>query len=292
MTPLTLRRGGLSFSALVEGEGPTILCLHGFPDHARSFRFQLPAFARAGFRGIAATMRGYEPSAQPRDGDYRIVRMAEDVAAWIEYLDLDRVHLVGHDWGAIVGYYVAAMWPERLRSLTTFAIAHPRRLAREIVMRLPSQLAKSWYIFFFQMRGVAEVAIARRDWAFVERLWRDWSPGWQLPLGELEAIKATFRQPGVLGAALGYYRSMFDLRSRSAREAQARMARPIEVPTLALTGALDGCMDTRLHDSAMRNVDFAGGLRVVRIEQAGHFLHQEKPDEVNRVLLDWLGALP
>ena len=148
---------------------------------------------------------------------------------------------------------------------------------------------KSWYIFFFQVRGVAEVAIARRDWAFVERLWRDWSPGWELPAGELEAIKTTFRQPGVLGAALGYYRAMFDLRSRGGREAQARLARPIDVPTLALTGALDGCMDTRLHDSAMRNVDFAGGLRVVRIEQAGHFLHQEKPDEVNdECLLDWL----
>jgi len=205
MTPLTLRRGGLSFSALVEGEGPTILCLHGFPDHARSFRFQLPAFARAGFRGIAATMRGYEPSSQPRDGDYRIVRMAEDVAAWIEYLDLDRVHLVGHDWGAIVGYYVAAMWPERLRSLTTLAIAHPRRLAREIVMRLPSQLAKSWYIFFFQS-SMAESALPLEDYSFIDNLWRDWSPGYD-GAWDVAKVKESIGDPEHIAAGILYLAS-------------------------------------------------------------------------------------
>ncbi len=233
------------------------------------------------------TLRGYEPTSQPADGDYRLVRMAEDVASWIEYLGLDRVHLVGHDWGAVIGYYVAAIWPERLRSLTTLAVAHPGRLLQEYV-RLPSQLAKSWYMFFFQMRGVAEAALARRDYAFIERLWRDWSPGWHLPADEVAALKSTLRRPGVLHAALGYYRAMFDVWSRDAREAQAQLARPIEVSTLALTGALDRCMDTRLHDSAMRSADFVGGMRVVRVENAGHFLHQEKPDEVNGVILDWL----
>ncbi len=108
---------------------------------------------------------------------------------------------------------------------------------------------------------------------------------------ELAAVKSTFAQPGVVRATLGYYRAMFDLRSRDAREMRARLARPIEVATLALTGALDGCMDTRLHDSAMHDADFARGLRVVRIEGAGHFLHQEKPEEVNRVIVDWLRTL-
>ncbi len=290
MTPLTLRHGALSFSALAQGEGPVVLCLHGFPDHARSFRFQLPALARAGFRAIAPTMRGYEPSSQPTDGDYRLLRVAEDVAAWIGDLGVDRVHLVGHDWGAVVGYCVAALWPERLHSLTTLSVVHPTRLVPAVLLRRQSQLAKSWYMFFFQLRGIADAVVARRDGAFIERLWREWSPGWDLPEDELAAVKETFARPGVVRAALAYYRALFDLTSRDARKVLAGLARPIEVPTLALTGALDGCMDTRLHDLAMRDADFARGVRVVRVERAGHFLHQEKPEEVNRVLVDWLGT--
>jgi pimeloyl-ACP methyl ester carboxylesterase len=287
MGPLTLRHGALSFSALAEGDGPTVLCLHGFPDHARSFRSQLPALARAGFRAIAPTMRGYEPSSQPRDGDYRLLRVAEDVIAWMDDLGVDRVHLVGHDWGAVVGYCVAALWPERLHSLATLAVVQPIRLAPSVLLRRQSQLAKSWYMFFFQLRGVAEAVVARRDGAFIEKLWRDWSPGWDVPMDELAAVKETFARPGVVKAALGYYRALFDVTSKDARKVMSRLGRRIEVRTLALTGALDGCMDTRLHDLAMRDADFSR-LRVARIEQAGHFLHQEKPDEVNRVLLDWL----
>jgi pimeloyl-ACP methyl ester carboxylesterase len=284
---LTLRHGALSFSALEEGKGATVFCLHGFPDHARSFRFQLPAMAHAGFRAVAPTLRGYEPLSQPPDGDYRLLRIAEDVVAWMDDLGVDRVHFVGHDWGAIVGYLVAAIWPERLLSLVTLAIAHPLRLPRE-VLRRPSQLAKSWYIFFFQLRGAAEAALARRDGALLEKLWRDWSPGWTLPEDELAAVKTVFAKPGVVKAALAYYRALFDVSSKDARRARARLDRPIEVPTLALTGALDGCMDSRLHDGAMRESDFPRGLRVLRTAGAGHFLHQEKADEVNAVLLDWL----
>ena len=139
-----------------------------------------------------------------------------------------------------------------------------------------------------RVRGLAEAVVARRDGAFIEKLWRDWSPGWELPADELAAVKATFAKPGVVHASLGYYRAMFDLAARDARTVRSRLARPIEVPTLALTGALDGCMDTRLHDTAMRPADFPRGLRVERIEGAGHFLHQEKPDEVNALILDWL----
>jgi pimeloyl-ACP methyl ester carboxylesterase len=248
----------------------------------------MPALARAGFRAVAPTLRGYEPSSQPPDGDYHILRIAEDVAAWIDELGAGPVHLVGHDWGAVVGYCVAAFWPDRLRSLATLAIVHPTRLPRVVLLQRPNQLAKSWYMFFFQLRGIAEAAMARHDGAFIERLWRDWSPGWDLPQDELAAVKETFSRPGVVKAALGYYRALFDVRSRDARRVMSRLARPIDVRTLALTGALDGCMDTRLHDLAMREADFTRGLRIVRIEDAGHFLHQEKPDEVNRVLLDWL----
>jgi pimeloyl-ACP methyl ester carboxylesterase len=283
-----LHREGLTFSALEQGEGSVVLCLHGFPDHARSFRHQLPALAGAGFHAIAPMMRGYEPSSQPADGDYHVVRMAEDVVAWIDELGAERVHLVGHDWGAVIAYLVAAMAPERVRSLTTMAIPHPGRMERELLRKRPSQLGKSWYMFFFQLRGFADLWIERDDWAFIEMLWRDWSPGWTLPDDELRAVKATLSQPGVKRAALGYYRAIFEVFSPEARETRQLFARKIDVPTLALTGALDACMDTRLHDDVMSDADFPAGLRVVRLEGAGHFLHQEKPGETNRLLREWL----
>ena len=114
---LSLETNGLTFHAFDEGTGPIALCLHGFPDHARSFRHQLDVLARAGYRAIAPTLRGYEPSSQPDDGDYHMLRMAEDVVAWIDALDADRVHLIGHDWGAVIGYAAAALAPERFHSL-------------------------------------------------------------------------------------------------------------------------------------------------------------------------------
>lgn len=285
---MTLRAGSLSFSAHAAGEGPTVLLVHGFPDHARSWRFQLPALADAGYRAVAPTLRGYEPSSQPADGDYHIVRMAEDVVAWIDDLGGEPVHLVGHDWGAIIAYAAAALAPERLRSLTTLAIPHPGRLRSHGLRQLPSQLRNSWYMLFFQLRGVADFVVEARDWAFIEKLWRDWSPGWELPADELSGVKRTLAQPGVKKAALAYYRTMVDTRSEAARETNRLLEGAIPVRTLALTGALDGCMDTRLHDLAISQDDFPAGVEMVRLEDAGHFLHQERPDEVNRLLLDWI----
>lgn len=263
-----------------------VLCLHGFPDHARSYRHQLPALAAEGFLAVAPMMRGYEPSSQPAEGDYQLIRIAEDVIEWIDQLG-GRVHLVGHDWGAIASYAVAALAPERLKSLTTMAIPHPGRLARELLVKRPSQLAKSWYVLFFQLPGVADLVVEKDDWSFIQMLWRRWSPGWSLPDEELRAIKTTLAQPGVKRAALGYYRAMLAAASRETRQL---LATEIQVPTLALTGALDGCMDTRLHDDVMRESDFPRGLRVVRLEGAGHFLHQEQPEATNRLLCDWLLA--
>ncbi|MFO0723580.1 MAG: alpha/beta hydrolase [Myxococcota bacterium] len=285
---LSLHHGPLTFSALEAGAGPIVLCLHGFPDHKGSFRFLLPALAAAGYRAVAPTMRGYEPSAQPEDGDYHLSAIAGDVLSWIEELGGQPVHLVGHDWGAVVGYLVAAMAPEKLRSLTTLAIANPGRMQSELWRRRPSQLRKSWYMFYFQLRGIADRAVERQDWALIERLWREWSPGFELPPEEMRQVKDTLAQPGVKQAALGYYRAMFALLAPANREAQRYYGQKYQVPTLAITGALDGCMDTRLHDDLMHASDFPAGLEVVRVEGAGHFLHQERPDEINAQLLRWI----
>ena len=116
-------------------------------------------------------------------------------------------------------------------------------------------------MLFFQLRGLADRVVEARDWAFIEKLWRDWSPGWELPAEELASVKRTLAQPGVKKAALAYYRAMFDLRSEAAKDDHAAprkrrsACRPSRSP-----GRCDGCMDTRLHDLAMQPEDFPAGF--------------------------------
>lgn len=290
MNDIRLQHQGMRFSALSAGKGPLVLCLHGFPDHRFTWRAQLPVLATAGYRVVAPQLRGYEPESLAPDGDYALVTLAQDVLLWMDELGAERAHLVGHDWGAAIGYVVAALAPERLRSLTTLAVPHFRRMPTGLA-RIPVQLRNSWYMGFFQLRGVAERKVAADDFAFLERLWRDWSPGWQAPGEAIDALKTTFRRPGVVPGALGYYRAAFDLFSPAGRRSLGLLSAPVDVPTLALAGERDGCMDARLWDRVMRAADFAAGLKVVKVAGAGHFLHQEKPAEVNEILLDWLAGL-
>ena len=199
-----LHHGPLRFSTLSLGEGPLVLCLHGFPDNARSFRHQLPVLAEAGFRAVSVTLRGYEPSSRPEDGDYSPDALASDVIAWLDDLGVDRAHLVGHDWGAAIAYTIGGASPERFLSLTTMAVPHSGRFLAEAMLH-PKQLLLSWYMLFFQLRGIADYMVERKDYRFIERLWRSWSPGWDFPEEILEDVIGTLRTHGVKQSALAYY---------------------------------------------------------------------------------------
>ena len=284
-----LRSGELRFTADVCGDGPPVLCLHGFPDHRCTWRHLLPALAEAGFRGVAPDMRGYEPISQPADGAYDLAHLTADVLAWLDQLGAGRVHLVGHDWGALVAYCVAARAPERLASLTTLAIP-PIHRARRRVMSHPLALARFWYICFFQLPLLPERELLRSDGRFIRRLWRDWSPGWTCPEGDLAEVLDTFLRPGVVGASLGYYRALGRVASASGRESLRLLFAPLSMPALMLTGGRDGCVDTALYDRSARAGDLPPGSHIERLPELGHFLHLEDPPAVTRLVLDWLRA--
>ena len=288
MQKIILNSGQLRFSAFEDGEGPTVLCLHGFPDNYHSYDRQVPALVDAGYRVVVPMMRGYEPQSQPADGDYHLNRMVEDVVAWIDQLGAEKVHLVGHDWGAIVGYLTANTVPDRLHSLTTFAIA-PLQGLPDAVRQNPRQILLSWYTMFFQLRGLSDWWVERSDWKFIEKLWHDWSPTWDIPPSTLDAVKQTLAQPGVKKAALSYYRHSFDRWSIQAKKVANTMKRRTLTPTLAIGGWDDGCMAAELYDIAARPENFPAGITVERLKGVGHFLHQEQPEVVNNLLLDWLG---
>jgi len=294
---MRLSSGRLVFSALTCGfehnpGKPVVICLHGFPDNAGSFRYQMPVLAAAGYRVVAPTLRGYEPSSQPADNDYSLVALAHDVISWIDDLGEDKVCLVGHDWGAAISYVAAALAPDRFVSIATIAVPHVARLPGAI-RRIPSQLIKSWYMTFFQLPGLADYALERDDWALVRWLWRSWAPGLELSSDQWRDLCETFSAQGVRQAMLSYYRQnaspaiMLGLKKTDAMRLTS-----VPVPTLAITGADDRCIDTRLYDHTFTDRDFPAGFRVERIAGAGHFAHQERPDTINALLIDWFSRGP
>jgi pimeloyl-ACP methyl ester carboxylesterase len=281
-----VRANGVRFATLEAGDGPLVLCLHGFPDTAYSFRRQLPALAAAGFRAVAPFMRGYAPTEIPADGRYQTAVLALDVIDLVAALGYASACVFGHDWGALAGYGAAMLAPEKITKLITAAVPHGPSMLNAFMSSYEQQ-RRSWYMFFFQ-HPLADAAVAHDDFRFLERLWQDWSPGWKYS-GDLERLKVTFRAPGVLQAALGYYRHMLNpaLQDPALADIQARTGMGlVPVPSLVFHGARDGCIGAELLEGM--EALFPRGLRKVVVADAGHFVHQEKPDEVNRVLLDFL----
>ncbi len=281
-----------TMSAQIAGaaDGVPVLCLHGFPDTALSFRHQVGPLVEAGYRVIVPTMPGYEPSSLTGDGRYFLPTLAETVLALLDKLAPgQKVHIVGHDWGAYVTFLCAIMAPERFLSATQMAVPHPIRM-REALKRVPKQIKNSWYIFFFQLPGLPERLIKRKDFAFLEWIWRKWSPGWVWEPEAMADLKRAFSDDRVLDAALRYYRDTFALSDPRAQRNLDLSEQENHVPTLGLAGKLDGCIDARVFADALQARDYPGGLQAELIDGAGHFLHQERPDLVNPLLLGWLAA--
>ena len=151
----------LNFHYVEAGEGPLVVLLHGFPEFWLSWRHQIPALVAAGYRVIAPDMRGYNLTDSPsRVSQYKIEVLASDVVALIKHAGEQKAHVVGHDWGAAVAWQVAMRYPEIINQLAILNVPHPRAFQKGI--RRPSQLIKSWYMFFFQIPLFPELLLSRR----------------------------------------------------------------------------------------------------------------------------------
>ena len=287
MDQLRVTANGVDFAYLADGpeDGPLALCLHGFPDTAHSWRHLLPELAAAGYRAVAPFQRGYAPTSIPADGRYDTGTLALDACALHEALGGDgRAVIIGHDWGAFATYGAAAYQPERWHRVVTAAVAPQASMADGFFSF--GQLKRSWYVFFFQT-ALAEYAVSLDDYAFIDRLWSDWSPGFD-GTTDVALVKEALAGPERLTAAISYYRAMFagSPEDPAAAAAQAASGTIGPQPTLSVHGAADGCMGI---DTIGPVTDFLSpGSEMVVIEGAGHFMQVERPDEFNGHVLRFL----
>jgi pimeloyl-ACP methyl ester carboxylesterase len=281
-----IEANGVSFAVLEAGEGPLALCLHGFPDTANSWRPLLAELAAAGYHAVAPFLRGYSPSTTPADGNYTLGALVADACALHEQLSADGTAVViGHDWGAGAAYAAAAYAPERWGKAVILAV--PPAPVAVPFMGTYDQMKRSWYMAICAS-PYAEAIASADDFTFIDRLWKDWSPGYDATEA-LRDVHECFRAPGSLSAALSYYRAALDPSSDPGEYADAHKAGGslAPQPVLYLHGENDGCIGSAAVPAA-REYLVVPGSRVEVIEGAGHFLQVERPDEVNRRILDFL----
>ena len=287
LTEGTVSANGLRFATLEAGSGPLALCLHGFPDTAHTWRHLLPELAEAGFRAVAPFLRGYAPTEVPADGRYQSGALVADADALHTALggNGDAV-VIGHDWGAMAAYGAAAHAPEKWRRVVALAVPPPASMVTAFFDY--EQLRRSFYIFLFQT-PLAEMAVSNDDLAFLDGLWRNWSPGYDRA-EDVAYVKAALGSPDNLTAAIGYYRSMLGTTplDPALAEWQESAGRVPTQPTLYLHGTNDGALGVDLVTGAADLL--SDGSRVEILDGVGHFLHLERPGDVNRRIVDWVTA--
>jgi pimeloyl-ACP methyl ester carboxylesterase len=262
---------GVEVNYEVSGEGPPVVLLHGFPDTGNLWRHQIAALSTAGYRVITPDLRGFGLSDKPTDVDaYNLLTIAGDVIAVLDDAGVERVHVVGHDWGAALSWVLAAFLPDRVDHLAVLSVGHPTTFRGEGF----EQFEKSWYMLLFQFVGVAEQWLSDDDW----HNFRRW-----LHHPDADTVIAQLNANGSLTPALNYYRANLSPESYVA----PRIALPpIAAPTMGVWSTGDIVLTEGQMTRSASQV--TGPWRYERLEGPGHWMQLEAPEAVNELLLDFL----
>lgn len=261
------------------------LLLHGFPEFWYSWRHQIPPLAAAGYHVLAPDLRGYNLSDKPPGVPaYCIDVLLGDAIGLIESTGAKRAAIVGHDWGGVLAWRLAMHHPQVVEKLVILNAPHPAAYRREL--RSGMQLLRSWYVFFFQVPGLPELLLGTGNFDWLDRMLRRqvvhsdaFGPE------DVRRYKQALGRPGALTAALNYYRAFVRHRTQST----ARDEAPINVPVLLLWGERDAYLSPRLTEGLGAWVP---NLRVVRLPDASHWIQNDAPERVNRLMIDFLCGAP
>ena len=276
METLELRAGAYTFTGRAAGpaDGRLVLLLHGFPQSSYEWRFQLEALGEAGYRAVAVDQRGYSPGARPEGVEhYRIDRLVADVLAVADELGAHQLDLVGHDWGAVVAWQVAGRYPARLRTLTSVSVPHPAAL-RDAIEEGGDQRRRSAYVAAFRMEKADTVLLAD-DARALRAIFT--ATGLDDPPEEYVEL---MRQPGAMRAALDWYRAA------SLEDVDAMG--PVTTPTLYVWSDKDMALGREAAEATAHHV--SGPYRFEALEGVSHWIPEQAPDALNRLLLEHLAA--
>ena len=306
--PHFIETNGIRMAVYEDGEGPAVILLHGFPELAFSWRYQLPALARAGFRALAPDQRGYGRTGIPPDvKDYRIQELIADIEGLLDALDLEKAVFVGHDWGALVLWHMSLLCPERMERQVILNIPFWPRTPVDPIQLMRHTLGDDFYIVDFQDSGEADRTFAADPGHFFDVLMRrnqvSRQQFEQLPAQKkvLSLLAAVARQesggdPLLSAEERDYYVTAFSAGGftgpinwyrnwTSNWHSLDGVPQLVNVPTLFI-GAEDDVIISPEQIEAMR--PFVTDLETHMLEGCGHWSQQEQPDEVNRILIDWL----
>lgn len=259
------------------GSGPPVVLLHGFPEFWYAWRHQLPALAGAGYRAVAADLRGYAGSDKPEGVEaYRIQEVVDDVRGLIAHLG-GRAHVVGHDFGGAAAWYLAMLAPEMVDRLVIINCPHPVAMRRELGTW--DQRLRSWYAAFFQLPAVPEIVLRAGRFALLRRaLRREPARPGAFTDDDLARYVEAWSQPGALRGMLHHYRAY-----------RLRKPRPLRIsrPTLLVWGMRDPHLSPRLLDGLEPWVE---DLRIERIPQASHWVMADVPDRLDALLREFLAG--
>jgi epoxide hydrolase 4 len=277
-----IKTRNLTFEVATHGEGDKLaLLLHGFPECAHSYRYQIPLFERLGYRVWAPNLRGYGKSDKPRGRRaYVMSALEQDVTDLIDASGARSVVLVGHDWGGALAWSYATYGARPLERLVVMNCPHPVAFQRGLLSL--EQLRRSWYMFFFQLPWLPERFMRRNDYRSIERGLRGWAVHPEhFHDDDIAVFRDNARQPGALTAMINYYRAM----PLSMPEMSRRGLRKIRVPTLFIWGEQDQALRRELTHDTHRYVD---DLTLRYVPDASHWVQQDAPEKVNALIEQWL----
>jgi pimeloyl-ACP methyl ester carboxylesterase len=259
--------------------GPLVVLLHGFPEFWESWRAQIPALAAAGYRVWVPDQRGYNLSDKPLGiKAYTLPTLAADILGLLDAAGCRQAYIVGHDWGGIVAWYLAAQYPERVARATIINVPHPA-VVRPNIWRVPSQLARSWYIGFFQLPGLPERLVRRNNWRFGEQSLLGTSRPGTFSATELARYKAAWAQPGAITAMINWYRAL--------RLPTGTRWRRIRVPVQLIWGKQDTFLAAELAELSLAQCENA---QLHYFPEATHWVEVEEAPAVNNLILQFAAA--